>query len=263
MPVTVNTNVFSLNAQRGIARTQGNLQTAMQRLSSGLRINQAKDDAAGLAVGMLQDAQARGFAVAQRTIGDGMSALQVADNSLRTMDGIVQRMRELEVQYTSGTYSTTQQGMMSVEFGQLNTELAAAAGRAKFNGLSVFGGMTSVTIQAGANDGDVVTVVVNDFSAFSAGGGAIGGGLSALDTNLQSIATELANIGAYQSRLEKAMDSAMSMEEAQRASYGRVMDADFARETMNMTSAQVIQQAGISALGQANTIPQLALGLLG
>jgi flagellin len=262
MAVTVNTNVFSLNAQKNVARTQGTLQTAMQRLSSGLRINQAKDDAAGLAVGMLQDAQARGFAVAQRTIGDGISALQVADNTLRTLDGIVQRMRELEVQFTSGTYSTSQQAMMSVEFVQLNSELAATAQRAKFNGLSVFGGMTSVAIQAGANDGDVITVVINDFSSFTAAS-SLGGGLSALDTKLSSIATELANIGAYQSRLDKALDSAMSMEEAQRASYGRVMDADFARETMNMTSAQVIQQAGISALGQANTLPQLALGLLG
>lgn len=261
MPVTVNTNVFSMNAQRGIARTQGQLQTSMQRLSSGLRINQAKDDAAGLAVAMLQDAQARGFAVAQRTLGDGMSALQVADNALRTMDGIVQRMRELGVQYNSGTYSTQQQTMMSVEFDQLNTELGALTSRAKFNGLDVFGSLSGITVQAGANAADVITVTVNaGFAGYSA---AAITSVTGLDTNLQSIAEELANIGSFQSRLEKALDGAMSMEEAQRASYGRVMDADFARETMNMTSAQVIQQAGISALGQANTIPQLALGLLG
>jgi flagellin len=262
MAVTVNTNVFSLNAQKNISRTQGTLQTAMQRLSSGLRINQAKDDAAGLAVAMLQDGQARGLAVAQRTLGDGISALQVADNSLRTMDGIVQRMRELAVQYSSGTYSTDQKDMMTVEFTQLKGELTDLATRAKFNGLAVFGGLTSVAVQAGANAGDTLTIKVSDFSGFGASAATIAS-IDGLDTNLQSIATELANIGAYQSRAEKALDSAMSMEEAQRASYGRVMDADFARETMNMTSAQVIQQAGISALGQANTLPQLALGLLG
>ncbi len=262
MAVTVNTNIFSLNAQKNIARTQGTLQSAMQRLSSGLRINQAKDDAAGLAVAMLQDAQGRGFAVAQRTLGDGVSALQVADNTLRTLDGIVQRMRELEVQFASGTYSSSQKNMMSVEFKQLNSEVATTARRAKFNGKSVFGGMTSVKIQAGANASDTVTIKVSNFSSFSVAAN-LGTGLGAIDAKLSSIATELANVGAYQSRLEKSLDSAMSLEEAQRASYGRVMDADFARETMNMTSAQVIQQAGISALGQANTLPQLALGLLG
>ena len=235
----------------------------MQRLSSGLRINMAKDDAAGLAVGMLQDAQARGFAVAQRTLGDGISALQVADGGLRTMDGILQRMRELTVQYASGTYSSAQQNMMSVEFSQLDSELGASAQRATFNGRSVFGGMTSLDIQAGANAADTLTVSISNFSTFTVGAGISAVGLASIDTKLQSVATELANVGAYQSRMDKAMDSAMALEEAQRASYGRVMDADFARETAAMTSAQIIQQAGVSALAQANTIPQLALGLLG
>ena len=169
MAVTVNTNVFSLNAQKNISRTQGTLQTAMQRLSSGLRINQAKDDAAGLAVAMLQDGQARGLAVAQRTLGDGISALQVADNSLRTMDGIVQRMRELAVQYSSGTYSTDQKNMMTVEFTQLKSELNDLTTRAKFNGISVFGGLTSVDVQAGANAGDTLNIAISNFSAFAAG----------------------------------------------------------------------------------------------
>ena len=173
--------------------------------------------------------------------------------------GIVQRMRELRVQFSSGTFSDTQTSMMNVEFTQLNSELQATASRATFNGRAVFGSMTNMSIQAGANAGDVVNIVVNDFSTFSVGTIA-GTSLGAIDTNLQSIATELANVGAYQSRMDKAMDSAMALEEAQRASYGRVMDADFARETAAMTSAQIIQQAGVSALAQANTIPQLALG---
>jgi flagellin len=255
MAVTVNTNVFSLNAQRNISRTQGTLQSAMQRLSSGLRINMAKDDAAGLGVAMLQDGQARGFAVAQRTLAEGSSYLQVADNAFRTMDGILQRMRELSVQYNNGTYSSAQKTYMSTEFNQLKTELGSMQGRVKFNDATVIG--TSKKIQAGAN-AETITVSVGTFAAT-----AVIGTVTTIDTDLKSVASSLSKVGAYQSRLEKALDGAMSMEEAQRAAYGRIMDADFARETMNMTSAQVIQQAGISALGQANTIPQLALGLLG
>ncbi len=257
MAVSVNTNIYSMNAQRGLARTQNKLSSAMQQLSSGLRINQAKDDAAGLGVAMVSDSQARGFAVAQRTIGDGISYADVADAALRSIDGTLQRMRELEVQYDSGTYSATQKTSMQTEFDALKLEVAAIQTRAKFNGAAVFG--ASHAVVAGAN-GETITVAASTVTATSTIGSA--GSLALIDADIAAVATKLSVVGAAQSRLDRALDGAMAMEAGQRAAYSRTMDADFARATMNMTSAQVVQQAGVSALSQANTIPQMALGLL-
>ena len=267
MAITVNTNVFSLAAQRNVNRTQGNLETAMQRLSSGLRINMAKDDAAGLAVAARMETQARGATVAQRNIQDGISVLQVGDNTLRTSNDILQRMRELTVQFKSGTYTSADQKMMKLEYSQLELEIADTFQRGKFNGQEVLKTtLSNMTIQAGANATDILSVDAN----MSAGQlttkvESIGhaNALATIDSALDMVNSGLAKIGSYQSRMDKALTSMMAVEEAQWAARGRIMDADFARETARMTSAQVIQQAGISALGQANTMPQLALGLLG
>jgi flagellin len=256
MAITVNTNTFSLAAQKNVNRTQGQLQTAIQRLSSGLRINMAKDDAAGLAVAQLQTGQARGLSVAQRNIADGVSFLQVADATLQSVSDMLQRQRELAVQAASGLYTTTQTGYMQTEFDELTTEITEALARASFNGSSVIG-RTSVAIQVGANASETITIGVSSIS--------ISGAMSdiaSLDTDLDTVASALASVGAYQSRLEQASRVAATMEEAQFAAAGRIMDADFAKETARMTSAQVIQQAGVAALAQANSIPQLALGLL-
>jgi flagellin len=141
MAITVNTNVYSLAAQKNIGRTQSSLETAVQRLSSGLRINMAKDDAAGLAIAQLQTGQARGMSVAQRNIADGVSFLNVADATLQTVSDMMHRQRELAVQHASGLYTTTQQGYMSTEFTALNAEITAALGRATFNGAAVFDGV--------------------------------------------------------------------------------------------------------------------------
>ncbi|MES9935928.1 MAG: flagellin [Sedimenticola sp.] len=257
MAITVNTNIFSLAAQRNISRSQLNLQTAVQRLSSGLRINMAKDDAAGLAVASYAEMHGRGAEVAQRTIGDGISYLGVADNALRTVNELLQRMRELAVQYANGTYNTTQKGYMSIEFSQLETEAGSILGRAKFNGATIFGAGAK-TIVAGP-DGSTISITV---ASPTVSGSSIGT-LSTVETAIDNVNTELADIGAFQSRLEKALTTAMAVEEAQWSAYGRIMDADMARETARLTSAQVVQQAGVAALAQANTLPQLALGLLG
>ena len=255
MAITVNTNVFSLAAQKNLNRTQSNLESSIQRLSSGLRINMAKDDAAGLAVAQLQMGQARGLTVAQRNIADGTSYLNVADSTLQTVSDMLQRQRELAVQYASGLYNTQQQSYMETEFDALTTEITESLSRASFNGTGVFGG--GGDIQVGANASEVITITANDPGV----SGTIGD-IASLDTDLDAVATELANIGSLQSRLEYAGRVAATMEEAQYAAAGRIMDADFARETAKMTSAQVIQQAGVAALAQANSIPQLALSLL-
>jgi flagellin len=255
MALTVNTNVFSLAAQKNLTRSSGDLETSIQRLSSGLRINRAKDDAAGLAIAQLQTGQARGLTVAQRNIADGVSYLNVADSTLQTVSDMLQRQRELAVQAASGLYTATQVTYMTTEFTALTSEINAAFTRATFNGTAVFGG--GGAIQVGANAGDTITITANTVTV----AGAIGD-VASLDTDLAAVAAELANVGALESRLEQAGRVAAAMEEAQYAAAGRIMDADFARETAKMTSAQVIQQAGVASLAQANSLPQLALSLL-
>ncbi|MCU7814347.1 MAG: flagellin FliC [Candidatus Thiodiazotropha sp. (ex Rostrolucina anterorostrata)] len=256
MALTVNTNVFSLAAQKNLGRTQSNLETSIQRLSSGLRINMAKDDAAGLAVAQLQSAQARGLTVAQRNIADGTSFLNVADATLRSASDMMQRQRELAVQAGSGLYTSAQTALMSVEFDALTTEITDSLGRATFNGTAVFGG--GGAIQVGANTGQTIDISTAALAARTA----VITDTATIDADLGAVATALANVGGLQSRLEQAGRVAASMEEAQFAAAGRIMDADFARETAKMTSAQVVQQAGVAALAQANSIPQLALSLL-
>ncbi|MEJ2455752.1 MAG: flagellin [Candidatus Thiodiazotropha sp.] len=255
MALTVNTNVFSLAAQKNLTRSSGDLETSIQRLSSGLRINRAKDDAAGLAIAQLQTGQARGLTVAQRNIADGASYLNVADATLQSVSDMLQRQRELAVQAASGLYTATQVTYMTTEFTALTSEINAAFTRANFNGAAVFGG--GGAIQVGANAGDTITITANTIAV----AGAITS-VASLDTDLNAVAAELANIGALESRLDQAATVAAAMEEAQYAAAGNIMDADFARETAKMTSAQVIQQAGVAALAQANSLPQLALSLL-
>ncbi len=260
MAITVNTNIFSLAAQRNVNRNQGSLQTAMQRLSSGLRINMAKDDAAGLAVASRMEGQARGFAMAQQTIGDGISYLQVADNGGRNVADILHRMRELIVQRDTGTLTTSDKSYIQLELNQLNSEIAGQIDRATFNGEAVnSAGGTSIVVDA---DGTQLVMSLTDMNGAVLAAGATAT-IASVEVALQCVNKGLATIGSYQSRLEQAMSNAMAVEEAQWASRGRIMDADFARESARMTSAQVIQQAGISALAQANTLPQMALGLLG
>ncbi len=255
MALTVNTNVFSLAAQKNLARTSSDLETSIQRLSSGLRINRAKDDAAGLAIAQLQNGQARGLTVAQRNIADGVSYLNVADSTLQTVSDMIQRQRELAVQAASGLYTAAQVSYMTTEFTALGSEITAAFARATFNGTAVFGG--GGAIQVGANAGETIAVTATAVVMT----GAITS-VATLDADLSAVAAELASVGSLQSRLEQASRVAASIEEAQYAAAGRIMDADFARETAKMTSAQVIQQAGVAALAQANSLPQLALSLL-
>jgi len=253
MAITVNTNIYSLAAQRNISRVNSKMLTAIQRLSSCLRINMAKDDAAGLAMAQSMEGQARGNEMAQRTIADGMSFLNVGDAALRSANDMAQRMRELAVQHTSTTYSSSQKTSMETEYDALANEINAAMDRAKFNGVAVINGSVDVTVDG---DGGTQTVSVGDVTA-STGGYTVG----AVDTLMASIGTAIGDVGAFQSRLEQAGNVASAMTEAQWASYGRVMDADMAAETARLTSAQVIQQAGAAALAQANGLPQIALGL--
>jgi flagellin len=266
MSLTLNTNVFSINAQRNVATTQNSLSISMARLSSGLRVNSAKDDAAGLAVASNMMTQAKGMDVAIRNANDGVSLLQVADGAQATMGDILQRMRELAVQAKSGTYGSTDLSKMDAEYTQLEAELADIQTRARFNGSSVLDSNHSYTLQVGANSTDTLTIQTSTITVTGLGDVTsatnAGAALSAIDTALNSVNTARANNGAYMSRLDNVVVNLRNGYEAQMSAHGRIMDADFARETANLSRAQVLQQAGVAMIAQANALPQNVLALL-
>lgn len=272
MPVTVNTNLYSINAQKNLSRTQDDLARAMQRLSSGLRVNMAKDDAAGLALATRMDSQARGLVVAERNANDAISLLQVADNSLSSMNEVMQRMRELAVQSANGVYSdgpTGDRSLIDAEYQELKLELDRIAAQARFNGLAVLAATATYFFQVGANAGETMSITLQDRSGVGTGTFAdlqtqanASAELAIIDVTQDFINEELANIGASQSRMDNLISNLRAMQEAQRAAYSRIMDADFAAETARSSRAQILQQAGVSTLAQANTFPQLALSLL-
>jgi len=266
MSLTLNTNIFSINAQRAVASTQNSLSISMARLASGLRVNSAKDDAAGLAVATNMMTQAKGMDVAIRNANDGISLLQVADGAQATMGDILQRMRELAVQAKSGTYGETDLDKMDVEFQQLAAELADVQTRARFNGASVLDVNHTYVLQVGANASDELSIQTSTVAV-----GALGNVQTSTDANtaignidvaLDAVNTARANNGAYMSRLDNVIVNLRNGYEAQMAAHGRIMDADFARETANLSRAQILQQAGVAMVAQANAVPQSILALL-
>ena len=267
MPMTINTNVMSLNAQRNAAATDISLATTMQRLSSGLRVNNAKDDAAGLAIASRMDTQARGMNVAIRNANDGLSLLQVADGGLAVLTDVMQRMRELAVQSLNGTNSTSDRAALSTEFSQLSVELDRIAGATQFNGIAVIGGSAQAFVfQIGANNSQTITVTTSNVS------GLVGGdittlatastALTAIDTALTTVNTNRATYGAALSRFEYTITNLRTAAENQTAARGRIMDADFAAETANLSRAQILKQAGTAMIAQANQSSQGVLSLL-
>jgi flagellin len=267
MSMSIQTNNMSINAQRNTAVNQLSLATTMQRLSSGLRVNTAKDDAAGLAIADRMNTQVRGMNVAIRNANDGLSLVQVADGGLATMTDALQRMRELAVQSLNGTNTTGDRSKLSQEFRQLNNEIVRIAGATQFNGRSVIAGSAQAfTFQVGANGGQLITVTTNNASSAIAGGissaTTAGAALSAIGARLDTINTSRANYGAVMSRFEYVITNLRIGAENQTAARGRIMDTDFASETANLSRSQVLQQAGTAMIAQANQLPQGVLSLL-
>ena len=264
MAQVINTNVYSLNAQRNLNRSQEGLATSLQRLSSGLRVNTARDDAAGLAVAQRMEADARGLTVAMRNASDGISFAQTADGALATAADMLQRMRELAVQSLNGTISDTERGYLNSEYGQLNTELDRLQGAAKLNNQSVFGTF-SFQIGAAAADSMSATfgsVTVSASGASIATSAGASSALTALDTALNSVASNRATIGGVMGRMQFTIQQLETARENQYAARSRIMDADFAAETANLTRAQILQQSGTAMVAQANSVPQNVLSLL-
>ena len=274
MAQVVNTNIFSLNSQRALTSSQASMQTSLQRLSSGLRINSAKDDAAGLALSERFTAQIRGLEQANRNANDGISMLQTAEGALAESTSSLQRMRELAVQSINDTVSATDKKSLDAEYQALATEITRNTDATKFNGVSVIGAAATLTFQIGfeANANNQVTATTVDVAAASGVASTIAGAIStkasasymvaAIDVAINKIASLRADFGAAQNRLESTVRNNASIIENQSAARSRILDADFAKETANLTRTQILQQAGVAMLAQANAVPQTVLSLL-
>ncbi|MFN9503956.1 MAG: flagellin [Rubrivivax sp.] len=275
MPQTINTNVQSLNAQRSLNMSQSSLSVSMQRLSSGLRVNSAKDDAAGLAIAERMQTQVRGMNVAVRNANDGISLSQVAEGAIGKVTDMMQRMRELAVQSANATNGVGDRTNLNAEFRELAGEVARTLTATRFNGLAVLAGDAgTLTFQVGANTADTVDLVTADLSAAAevvAVTDAANEILSVataqtamtnIDTALDRVNAERALYGASQNRFEAVISTLQVSAENQSAARGRIMDADFAAETANLSRAQILQQAGTAMVAQANALPQQVLRLL-
>ena len=276
MPAIINTNIASLNAQRNTAASQASLLISTQRLSSGLRVNSAKDDAAGLAIAERMNAQARGMYVAIRNANDGISLAQVAEGALSKVGDSLQRMRELAVQARNATNTDDDKASLNKEYQQLSEEITRVIAGTTFNGKAIVGGDAGpLTFQVGANTtaNDEIVITTNNFSGntdiTNVTGGALTGDAAALaividniDTALDTVNGERATFGAIQNRFEAVISNLMVAGENQTAARSRIMDADFAVETANLSRGQILQQAGTSMIAQANALPQGVLALL-
>jgi len=278
MAQTINTNIMSLTAQRNLSRSQGAMATAMQRLGSGLRVNSARDDAAGLAIAERMNTQVRGMNVAIRNANDGISLAQTAEGGLNEIGNMLQRMRELAVQSANGTNSEGDRDNLDVEYKALGLEVARISSTTQFNGIKVVGsGADSFAFQVGANAGETLNISTTDIAADTAVAAAIistagidgadssnaSAALVLLDAAIGAVTTQRAIYGAVQSRFESAINNLQIGVENQAAARGRIIDADFAVETAALTRSQILQQAGNAMVAQANAAPQSVLQLLG
>jgi flagellin len=274
MGTTINTNVASLNAQRNLSTSQSSLATSMQRLSSGLRVNSAKDDAAGLAIAERMNAQVKGINVAIRNAGDAISLAQTAEGALGKVSDSLQRMRELAVQSANATNSAGDRTNLDAEFQQLSAEVTRVLTGTRFNGNSLLNTAATLSFQVGANNvaTDQVSLSTTNLttgagvSAVSAGSistaAAAGTAMNNIDTAIDEITTARATFGAAQNRFESVISNLQVAGENQAASRGRIVDADFAQETANLSRTQVLQQAGVAMVAQANALPNGVLQLL-
>ena len=286
MPQIINTNIISLNAQRNVNGSQASLASSMQRLSSGLRVNSAKDDAAGLAIAERMSAQMRGMSMAARNANDGISLAQTAEGTLGKVSDSLQRMRELSVQAANATNANSDKDSLDKEFGELAKEIQRVLGGTTFNGQHVLGsnaGTLSFQIGANTSSNDSISLTTTDMTAdssvtavagtdnagtsralidSSANASTIQGVITNIDTALDTINAQRALLGASQSRFDAVVSNLQTSIENQTAARSRIVDTDFAAETARLSRAQILQQAGNAMVAQANQLPQQVLQLL-
>ena len=272
MPLFINTNVASLNAQRHLNKTTTSLGKTFSRLSSGLRINTASDDAAGMAISNRMTAQIRGLNQAVRNANDAISLSQVAEGALDETTNALQRIRELSVQSANDTNVSSDRKDMQKEVDQLLAEIQRIADDTEFNTQNLLGGSFSGRIfQVGAFSGQTISLTIDAATASALGvlgvsinsQSAAASTITTIDRALDSISDIRANLGAIQNRFESVIANLSNVSENMSAARSRIQDADIADETAQMTRASILQQAGTAVLAQANQQPQLALQLLG
>ncbi|WP_062262645.1 flagellin [Endozoicomonas arenosclerae] len=266
MVMSVNSNIASLNAQRNLTSSQSMLQTAMQRLSSGLRINSAKDDAAGLQISNKMTTQIKGLSVAIKNANDGISLAQTAEGAMQEITNSLQRMRELALQASNGTYATADRTSLNAEFTALQSEITRIKDTTEFNGQVLLSSAKSFTAAVNYKNGTGVTISIAAVTITAAGSigtvSAANTALGQIDADIVTVDTVRAGLGAAQNRLTSTINNLSNVRENMSASRSRILDTDFATETANLTKYQIMQQAGTAVLAQANQIPQNALSLL-
>ncbi|WP_274654191.1 flagellin [Paenibacillus humicola] len=269
----INHNLPALNTYRNMGMNTNATSKAMEKLSSGLRINRAGDDAAGLAISEKMRAQIRGLDQASRNAQDGISLIQTAEGALNETQSILQRMRELAVQANNDTYTTTDRAKLGAEVTQLEKEINRIASQTEFNTKKLLNSGVSVTFQVGANSGQTIGMSINvmDFSSLY-GAAAVGSTFSTatnfssiianINSGINSVSKERANLGAYQNRLEHTINNLNTSSENLTAAESRIRDVDMAKEMMNFTKSNILNQAAQAMLAQANQLPQGVLQLL-
>jgi flagellin len=275
MGLRIYNNVEAANAHRVLSNTNNALSKSMERLSSGLRINRAADDAAGLAVSEVMRSQIRGMNVASRNAQDGVSMVQVADGALGNVGDMLQRVRDLAVQASNGTLTDSQRSNLNAEVQQILTEINATGAQTEFNGIKILAGSVAapanaVTLQVGANGGQAIAFTIGTVgtTALTIQGlsvsfaTAASAAIASIDAAIGAITTQRANLGAIQNRLEQTINRLGVTSENLQAAESRIRDADMASEMISFTKNQILQQSGMAMLSQANAAPQSVLSLL-
>jgi len=270
MSLRIQTNIEAYDAHRNLVGTQKQLATAMERLSSGFRINRAADDAAGLAISEKLQSQIGGLDQASRNAQDAVSLVQTGEGALAEVQSMLQRVRDLAVQFNNGTLSASDQAAITAEVAQLCAEISDIGKQTAFNGINLLNATSTITFQVGANDGEAMTVstvqlfgtaasaqVDSTLFAFS---GTVS--LSSIDKAIQNVSNSRSTFGSVQNRLEHRLNNIATYEENLQASQSRIKDVDMASEMVNFTKLQILNQAGTSMLAQANSAPQSVLSLL-
>ena len=270
MGLRINTNIAALNTSRVLRRSTGALNKNLERLSSGLRINRASDDAAGLAIAEGFNSVVRGSKVAASNSQDGISLVQTAEGALSETQSILQRIRELAVQSSNGTQSTVNRVAMHNEVAQLLGQIDSIAKDTDFNGIRILSSAQTLTLQAGAYTSQTLAISVAGAKTNDLGVNALNlstmanavAAISTIDMAIQSVSTLRSNLGAYQNRLEFTITTLNIQQENMSSAESAIRDADIAQETISFTRNQILVNAGTSVLAQANVVPQTALQLL-
>jgi flagellin len=270
MALVVNTNLFSMTAQKNLAVHSNKLAGSFAKLSSGLRIVSAADDAAGLGISERMRAQIRSLGMAQRNSQDGVSLVQTAEGALSEVSSNLIRMRELAIESANGTLNTADRTSLNDEFAELLNEIDRVATDTSFNGISLLDSASTISIQVGVDSGQTIDITTADMQTTALGINALdvtsaanaSSALGTLDTAIDSIVTQRGSFGASQNRLSSAMRSIATAQENLSGAESRIRDVDVASETAELTKNRILQQAAASVLAQANTQPQLAMSLL-